>query len=172
MGKLKLTVLLGIVSMAISGVAFAGQPPVGACWVAGDVSSIFDDSSNGEGKFGLAGCTEGLTEDECTSASVLTEFLENGTCDDVSSLLQIMWDGSCDADIPPLGDLCVVLWTELGAVASQGLCENDLGGTWFDDLECGAPVPAMPPVAMGVMAMLILGGALLLLTLRSSLLSS
>ena len=169
MGNLKSALFLGLGVVLLPGLVLAGQGATGACFFVGDVADVFEDPSSGNGKFSVAACADGLTEDECTSVSILTEFWEGATCEDVADKGSIMWDGSCQADIPPLGDLCVVLWTEFGVTATQGLCENDLGGTWYLDLECGAAVPAMPPIGLGVMAMLILGGALLLLTLRSSL---
>lgn len=169
MGKLKLSILVAFSLLSSPALLSAGQDPVGACFVVGDFADVFGEAAATEGKFNLAGCADGLTEAECTSVDVLTEFWEGATCADVADKGGFDWDGSCLAGIPPLGDLCVVLWTELGPPVTQGLCEKDLGGTWFNDLECGAPVPTMPGFGLAVMALLILGGALILLTMRGSL---
>lgn len=172
MRRLSLSILLALGAVLVPAVGFAGNGDTGACYVVGDLESVFGDPGTSEGKFNLAGCAEGLTEAECTSVDQLTEFWESATCADVAEEYGFDWEGSCQADIPPLGDLCIVLWTELGGAATQALCENEIGGTWFNDLECGAPVPTMPGFGLAAMAMLMLGGALLLLTMRGSLPSS
>ena len=168
MRKLNVLMILALCVGLVPAVASAGED-VGACYVVAAPTSIFTDGAT-EGEETLAGCADGFTEEECTSVDELTSFWPNGTCEDVADEYNLDWDGSCAADIDPIGDMCIVLWTSIGGPATQALCENDIGGVWFDDLVCGgAPVPTMPGIGMAAMVVLLLGGALVLLTIRGTL---
>jgi len=169
MRKLNLFVLVGLCVALVPGVALAGNGGTGACFVV----SLFDiwdgEGALPEGKFELAGCADGFTEQECTSVDELTEFWEGATCEDVAAKGGFDWDGSCVADFDPLGEVCVVLWTEPGGTFTQALCVDDIGGEWSPGVDCGIPVPIMPGFGMAALALLILAGALIILTVRGSL---
>lgn len=168
MKKLNIPILMGLCVLLVPVAALAGNGDTGACYVVEGLPA-FPQSLDPEGKFALAGCADGLTQAECDSVDELTLWAEGATCADLALKGGFDWEGSCAADIPPLGNLCILLWTDIGGSFTEGLCENDIGGTWFDDPTCGAPVPTMPGFGMAAMVLLMMSGALILLTLRGSL---
>jgi len=167
MRKLNILIVLGLCAVLLPAVASAGDV-TGACYVVEGITALSEDATP-EGKFAFAGCADDFTEEECSSIDELTQFAAGATCADLAQKGGFDWDGSCLADIDPLGNICIQLWTEIDPEFTQELCENDIGGVWSDDLTCGAPVPTMPGFGMAFMALVILGGALILLTVRGSL---
>lgn len=170
MRKLNLLLIVVFCVALLPAMAMAGNGNTGACFVVGD-QPVWPSSGTEapDGKFNLAGCADGFTLEECSSVDELVEFWEGATCEDVADKGEIDWDGSCEASIAPVGTTCIQLWTGIGGAATEALCINDIGGTWFDDLECGGvPVPTMPPVGLAALMLLLLAGALLFLTKKAS----
>ena len=162
MTRLNVSILLGLCVVLLPAVASAGSGGTGACLieVPGPGATSFP-----AGKDDIAVCVDGLSEDVCLKGTGGEgEWFEGLTCGELDVPWE--WEGSCQADVDPFGDQCYVLWADGDA---ELVCVENAGGTWFEDLECGIPVPAMPGFGMAVMALLILGGALVLLTIRGSL---
>jgi hypothetical protein len=161
MKKLNLLVLLGACVLLAPAMASAGNGSTGACLLQSPdaAGSLFPD-----GKFFGAICVDGTTEFECLEVGGGVEWFENDTCEELD--VPWTWEGSCQANVPPLGDQCYILWIDGDGEEACGSQE----GTWYeDDLTCGAaPVPAMPPAGMALMILMIMGGALVLLTIRGS----
>ena len=169
MRKLNLVLFVGLVVALIPAVAWAGGG-TGACFVVSGAPALGGSSVplDATGDFVLAGCADGFTFEQCNSVDELVEFWEGASCADVAAKGGFSWQGSCQSSIDPVGGVCIQLWTVQGAQATQGLCVGDIGGEWFNDLECGGiPVPTMPPVGLAAMMLLLLAGALLYLTKRS-----
>lgn len=158
--KLNLLLFAVLCVVLLPAVASAGLS-TGACWV-------YDAGQKGEFP-ALAACTEDFTEEDCNEVSVLVNFSPGATCAQMAGELQIEWNGSCLADFVPADEVCVQLWSAVGAEGAQGLCAQEINGSWFTDLECGGtPVPTVPPVGLAALAMLMLAAALVVLSLRGA----
>jgi len=58
---------------------------------------------------------------------------------------------------------------EPNGATPEEICEKFFGGDWFDDLECGgAPIPAMPRAGQAALVLILLVGALVILSWRGS----
>lgn len=130
----------------------SSQDPTGACWGGGEVDAY---------------CIDGITESECLTLDFVgrPQWAITRACEELE--VPFLWDGSCLIDYAPVGDdTCFLIWTAPGGEAtSQEHCTTD-GGDWSDDLMCGVPVPAMPKFTLALMAGILLGVALLILTVR------
>jgi len=144
----------------------------GACLV-DDVDGVptFGIES-GNGTF-LTLCTDGLSEQECLGLcgpvgddpggiGDACQWLEDQTC----ASTQIPWDGACDGIDSPIGNLCILLQTN-DPDFSQMICESKGGGTWLGDGSVCGGVPAMPKLAYGALALVLLAGTLALMTLQN-----
>jgi hypothetical protein len=163
-----LLLLVAICVVLMPAGAWAGG--TGACYVVTSAPTWpGGDAATPDGQaFDLAGCADGFTQEECSSVDTLVEFAEGFTCADVALKGGFDWNGSCSSTIDPVGDVCIQLWSILGAQSAQGLCVQDIGGQWYTDLECGGtPVPTMPPAGLAALMMLMLAGALFFMAKRS-----
>lgn len=171
MKKLNLLLLMGLCLALIPAMTLAGDG-VGACFVFGGEPVSSEGSSvplDPDGGFAFVGCADGFTEAECESVDELVEYWEGATCDDLADEFSFSWDGSCDANIPPYGDVCIELSSELGVDGSELLCEEDVSGTFSAGVGCeGAPVPTTPPLGLAALMLLLLAGAVFLLTKRGA----
>lgn len=169
MKRLNLVVVVGCCVALVPAMTLAGNGQTGACFVF-DAEPVWPASGAvaPDGGFELGGCADGFTQQECESVSVLVDFAGGATCADVAAKAGITWQGSCDATIPPVGDVCVELWTFLGGKATGALCINDIGGSYAPGVACaGGPVPTIPGIGLAAMALLMLAGALFFLAKRS-----
>lgn len=106
-------------------------------------------------------CVDGVSLGFCLDV-LEGEWEEDLICD----LVDFDFDGACLYDFgPPVGEQCALLGGgegELGCLSVDGI--------WFDDPDlCGIPAPAMPIWSLAVLAFVMLGGALVFLTMRGSL---
>ena len=160
--------VLGLVALAVvllPSVAAAGG--TGACFALGDVVNL-PQLPSGKGEF-AAICVDGVTIDECFEILFLSEEVEfepNLTCDAIG---KIPWDGSCLFDFgSTVGNACVHLYYDGDEFESEAVCK-EAPGQWFDDPSaCGIPTPTMPGFGMAALALLMLGAALTLLTMKGS----
>ena len=163
MKKLNVSMFLGLCVVMTPAVALAGNGGTGACLlqVPDTADAFFPD---GKGFLGAV-CVNGVTEFECLEIADGIEWFEDTTCGELE--VPWTWEGGCQADVEPFGDQCYVLWFDGNG---EEVCTDQGVGEWFEgDLTCGAaPVPAMPAAGMALMIMLIMGGALVLLTVRGS----
>ena len=124
-----------------------------------------------EGGFFGSLCIDGLASAECDQLCIVGIDPDAGgiICEDFPGEVCANlgpWDGACDDILSPIGTVCALL----GAAVpddSPLICEKGLGGTW---LGAGSPcggVPALPRVAYGGLALLLLAGTLALLTLNN-----
>ena len=144
----------------VTGACYVVSGEGGGTWPAGDAG--LPDGAVAT----IAGCADGFTEAQCSSVDELVLFSPGSTCADLANTFEFDWNGSCSAAIDPVGDVCILLWTAQGPVATAAVCENEIGGSWFTDLECGGtPVPTVPPVGLAALAMLMLAAALVVLSL-------
>jgi len=169
---ISLSVLALCLMIGLPGAAQAGNG-TGACLV---------DSPNGapppgveDGKFPpFSACVDGLSDTECAALcnlptgddpdggiGELCKFLPGQTCASTG----IPWDGACEGTTP-IGDLCVLLVSP-DPGDSQLICEELGLGTWLGDGSVCGGVPALPKLAYGALALILLAGTLTILTLQS-----
>jgi len=148
----KWLVLLGLVGIACFPVAARAQ--TGACG-----AEIFDE-------FEFSLCVDGLTAADCLDlCDEDCEFFPGETCAEVGP----PWDGACEADDSPIGPLCALLWTEPNGVTSDELCEEGfILGTWLGDGSTCQQVPTLPKVGQAALVLILLVGALVILTLQGT----
>ena len=126
--------------------------------------------SDGKSPFFI--CVDGLEEFECSAIcepagddpeglGAICDFLPGETCAEQP----IPWDGACEA-FSPIGDLCGLIASP-NPGDSQLLCEGIGAGTWLGDGSVCGGVPALPKLAYGALALVLLVGTLTLLTLQS-----
>ena len=167
-------VMIGLVmalASALPAAAQSGGGGVGACLVdeTDGVPQLGIEGGNG-GLFAI--CVDGLTGAECDALcidvgdpggiGINCEFLPGQTCVDT----QIPWDGACDDIDSPIGTLCLLLASS-DPDFSEAICEGKGTGTWLGTGSVCGGVPAMPKLAYGVMALVLLAGTLALLTLNN-----
>ena len=162
---------------ALPTVAEAGNGGVGACIaVFGDLGpNVVPPGGFEEGIVpGFAVCIDAVEEDQCfafcgfepgDSDGKILECIwdENLTCAEAGA--KIPWDGACDAIDSPFGPICGLLFTPPPG-SSQEICE-DAGFVWLGDGSVCGGVPALPKVAYGVLALVLLAGTMTILTLQS-----
>ena len=121
----------------------------------------------------LSLCSDGLTEQDCLDLCIPTgddpggigvdcQWLDGQTC----ASTQIPWDGACDGIFTPIGDLCILLQSSDPGFSAL-ICEGKGGGTWLGDGSVCGGVPAMPKLAYGALALVLLAGTLALMTLHN-----
>lgn len=118
-----------------------------------------------------AGCIPNVTDQQCTDIYSWTEPIWNAGSDCTGLDVPFTWDGSCLASVPPVGERCNLLWADpTNEFTSVEHCEEGHGCTWFpNNLTCeGAPVPAMPRPALALMVFVMMGTALVALTVRGA----
>jgi len=145
--------------------AVAAAGGTGACYsLDGPVSPL---TPAGEEGF-QALCLNDLTEGECAELELggFAQWDDNITCDQ----LDIPWDGSCLFDFGgTVGLDCIYLYYDTDPDFAELICEGKAGGQFFDDpAACGVPTPTMPGFGMAALALLMLGAALTLLTMKGS----
>ncbi len=158
--RMRLPTMIMAFVLLMPALAAAGNGEYGACLLqAPDTATLFPD---GKGNLGAV-CIDGVPELDCLKIATGIEWFEGQTCAELEVPWE--WEGSCQADVPPLGDQCYILWFDgQGDVA----CLKE-GGEWYpDDLTCGLGVPTVPSAGLAVMGLLLLAGALVLLTFRGS----
>lgn len=147
-----LVTLIGIFA-AMPTTAEVSGDTTGACWIefnAGNQEAVE--------------CIEDVTESACSS------FCSNCTWEGATACtdLKILWEGSCFfADTPPGGG-CWLWLVEPGQETAEFHCEQTFNGDWYDDLMCGAgQVPTLPRAGQAALALVLLAGSLLVLSLYS-----
>jgi hypothetical protein len=164
MSKSGVPILVVLAMMLLPSVALAGNG-TGACFSFG--GPVLAQSPLGEDGFNVV-CLDDVTPEECTDLNLGadSEWESGLTCD----LLKVNWDGSCLFDFGgTVGFGCIYLYYEDDPDYSQLICEEKAGGQFFDDpAACGIPTPTMPGFGMAALALLLLGGALALLTMKGS----
>lgn len=158
--------ILGLVAAAVvllPSVAVAGG--TGACYAIGNPT--LPQSPLGDDGF-QALCLDNVTEQECQELELApeTQWDSNLTCDG----LKVNWDGSCLFDFQgTVGLGCIYLYYENDPDYAELICEKKNGGQFFDDpAACGVPTPTMPGFGMAALALLMLAGALVVLTMKGS----
>lgn len=161
--KLTLSMMVALCGLLTPMVASAGNGGTGACLIEAPVEDVAFPQGGQQGCFAV--CVDGLTQEECQFGKGLEEFFEGQTCGELD--VPWTWEGSCQADAEPFGDQCYVIACDGDA---ELVCEKGAAGTFYPgDLTCGLGVPTMPAFGMAAMVLLILSGALVLLTVRGSL---
>ncbi len=171
---ISLTVLALGLMIGLPGSAEAGNGATGAC--------LFENVPVVQGvpPLGLdegvplnAFCIDSLTDVECADLCIkggdpdgginICDFLPGQTCASTG----IPWDGACDGVSSPIGALCVLLASPTPG-DSQVVCEQFFGGgTWLGNGSVCGGVPALPKLAYGALALVLLAGTLTILTLQS-----
>lgn len=163
MKRLSVLCLVAMVVVLLPSIALAGG--TGACYSLNNPSSPLIPA--GEEGF-QALCLNDLTQGECTEVLLgeFSEWAEGVTCDE----LKVPWDGSCLFDFGgTVGLDCIYLYYDQDPDFAQLICEGKAGGQFFDDpAACGVPTPTLPGFGMAALALLMLGGALILLTMKGS----
>lgn len=115
--------------------------------------------------FEAEACVDGVTEDDCAllaTDQIDFEWVAGGLCEDFPT----EWDGACDAT-SDIGDICVLV--DPGGSGFDGfeVCEAIEGSYRGDGTTC-QPVPTLPGTGRAILALVLLVGALLLLTRRQA----
>jgi len=139
-------ILLSAVCVVLLPAAASGQ--TGSC-----LAAIDDDGLS------AAACVDGLTQQDCT---ILDGSWDSDTCAQRGS-----WDGACLGS-SPIGDICALLVIQPNGFTSQDLCEDPdlLNGTWLGDGSTCQQVPTLPRVGQAALVLILLAGALVILTLN------
>ncbi len=168
---ISLTVLALCLMIGLPATAEAGNG-TGACLI--DAADGAPPLGLEDGKFPFSLCIDALSDIECAALcepvgddpeggiGSFCEFLPGQTCASTG----IPWDGACDAVDSPIGTLCVLLASP-NPGDSQLLCESKGAGTWLGDGSVCGGVPALPKLAYGALALVLLAGTLTILTLQS-----
>jgi len=143
----------------------------GACVVSTLLPREAGPETGVEGGFFGSLCIDDLTNAECDQLCVAGIDPEGGAvvCEDFPGEVCANlgpWDGACDGVSSPVGTVCAVIAAS-DPDDSPLICEKGLGGNW---LGAGSPcggVPALPRMAYGGLALLLLAGTLALLTLHN-----
>jgi hypothetical protein len=172
---ISLTVLALCLMIGLPGAARASSGSTGAC--------LFDQVKPGnsvpplglgEGISLFSFCIDSLSDAECAALCLPDgdnpdggfgagcEFLPGQTCAGTG----IPWDGACDGVDSPIGALCLLLASS-NPGDSQLLCEGKGAGTWLGNGSVCGGVPALPKLAYGALALVLLAGTLTILTLQS-----
>ena len=164
MKKVNVFGLVVLALMLLPAVASAGNG-TGACYSFG--GPVLPQSPLGEEDF-TALCLDNITQAECEEQlfGPDSNWDPGITCDQ----LKVPWDGSCLFDFQgTIGLGCIYLYYEDEPALAQLICEGKAGGQFFDDpAACGVPTPTLPGFGMAALALLMLGGALVLLTMKGS----
>ena len=125
----------------------------GACWVefnAGNQDAVE--------------CIDDVTQDDCEDFCSSCTWDESTDCVE----LEFPWEGSCFFDDTPPGGGCWLWAVEPGDQSAEFHCEETFDGDWSDDLVCGgAPVPTLPRAGQAALVLVLLTGALIVLSLHS-----
>jgi len=112
-----------------------------------------------DGQEGFA-CTDDADAELCSLLCTDGEWelLEGDTCEDVPDA---PWDGACFFDGPP--ERCWLWWVGPNSVTPQESCE-DVTGEWLGDGSSCQQVPTLPKVGQAALVLILLVGALVILT--------
>ena len=163
-----------ILSLLTAGPALAQNgTATGACVVSTGPVRDGGPQTGVEGGFFGSLCIDGLTNTDCDLLCVDTGIGPEGgggvLCEDFPGEVCANlgpWDGACDTIPSPIGTVCAVIASPVPDDTPL-ICEKGLGGNW---LGAGSPcggVPALPRVAYGALALVLLAGTLALLTLHN-----
>ncbi len=139
-------ILVSAVCVVLLPAAASGQ--TGSC-----LATLEDDGPS------AAACVDGVTQQDCTT---LDGVWGSSTCAQRGS-----WDGACIGS-SPIGDICALLVIQPNGSTSQDLCEDPdfLDGLWLGDGSTCQQVPTLPKVGQAALVLILLAGALVILTLQ------
>ena len=151
--RLSLIVLVLSSLMLLPGLAMA-QPD--ACW-----------GTPIQGREEIAACTEDVTQQQCTDFFDF-EFLEGQPCTD----LDFNWVGACIVTVPDFGEVCLLVDPYLSTYDGYEACELFLGGSYLGDGSTCGSVPTLPRVSRAALVLILLAGALVILTRHGTILAA